>query len=38
VLIGADGEITDVVVDGGRRIPVGDAVQVSVDPARVDAA
>jgi hypothetical protein len=38
VLIGADGEITDVVVEGGRRVPVGDAVQVSVDPARVDAA
>jgi hypothetical protein len=38
VLIGSDGEITDVVVDGGRRVPLGEAVDVSVDPARVDAA
>ena len=36
VLIGADGEITDVVLDDGHRVPVGEA--VAVDPARVDAA
>ena len=38
VLIASDGAITDLVIDDGRRVAVGDAVEVAVDPARVDAA
>lgn len=38
VLIASDGKITELILDGGNRVAVGDEVEVAVDPARVDAA
>jgi hypothetical protein len=38
VLIASDGDITELVLDGGRRVAVSEEVEVAVDPARVDAA
>jgi hypothetical protein len=38
MLIAPDGDITELVLEDGRRLVPGESVEVAVDPARVDAA